>query len=141
MNSDEAVAAVRAFFALHWGSTTRIAWPDMNFTPPQADTWVRFSMKNSIGYQASMGNPGNNIFRREGIITIQVFQKEGRASTDARKKAAKAETIFMKQKLAGFEFKNVNVLDIGAGRDEIGLHRTPWYQMNVTAEYRYDQTA
>jgi hypothetical protein len=131
MGFKAAEAAVRAFFSAQWNSATPVAWPDVSFTPPNG-TWVRFSMKNNIGHQASMGSPGSNLFRRRGIITIQVFQKEGQGSTDARTKAELAADIFIEQKLTGFTFSNVNARDIGA--DGAG-----WYQWNVTAEYKYDR--
>jgi hypothetical protein len=133
MDFEAAEAAVRAFFNTHWNSLTPIAWPDMKFTPRNS-TWVRFSMKNNAARQASIGAPGNNLFRRYGIITIQVFQKEGQASKDARTKADAAADIFITESLDGFIFSNVNARDIGP--DGAG-----WYQWNVIAEYQYDRTA
>ena len=131
MKFGAAEAAIRGYFNTGWGSTTPIAWPDLTFTPPNA-TWVRFSMKNDDGFQASMGDPGNNRHRRIGTVFIQVFQPQGQASTDARAKADKAADIFLANTLTGVLFKNVNARDIGP--DGNGF-----YQWNVTANFQYDR--
>ena len=131
MNFGQAEAAVRKYFNAQWDKLTDIAWPDMDFDTPN-ETWVRFSMKNNDGFQASFGNPGNNRFRRKGMVYVQVFQKEGKGSTDARAKADVAADIFMADELSGVTFYNVNAKDIGP--DGNG-----WYQWNVSAEFRYDR--
>jgi hypothetical protein len=132
MSFEAAEAAVRAYFTQQWANITPIAWPDLPFVPPHG-TWVRFSMKNNIGAQESIGSPGSNLYRRRGVVAIQVFQKAGQASTEARKKSDVAVNAFMANQLPGFTFENVNARDIGP--DGAG-----WYQWNVTAEYRYDIT-
>jgi len=131
MNFGQAEAAVRAYFKTEWNGLTPISWPDVNFNKPNS-TWVRFSMKNNDAFQASIGSPGNNMHRRIGMVYIQVFQKEGRASTDARAKADAAADIFISNGLNGIQFRNVNARDIGA--DNNG-----WYQWNVSAEFEYDR--
>jgi hypothetical protein len=131
MNFKQAEAAVRGYFNTNWNGTTHIAWPDVDFIPPN-ETWVRFSMKNNVGFQASIGSPSNNLHRREGVVYIQIFQKEGQGSTDARSKADIAADIFMDNALDGVHFHNINARDIGA--DGSG-----WYQWTVSAEFQYDR--
>lgn len=139
MSFKTAEDSVQAWFNGKWVSgappvaLTPIAWPDVQFTPPNG-TWIRFTMTNNLGNQASIGSPGSNYFRRRGIIVIQVFAKENTGGADCRTKAQKAVDIFMTNDLAGFEFTNVNARAIG--NDGAG-----WYQWNVTAEYKYDITA
>ena len=131
MNFSDAEAAIRAHFNTEWNSLTPIAWPDVQFTKPNG-TWVRFSMKNNDGFQASIGAPSSNMFRRRGIVYIQIFQKEGQGSTDARAKADTAADIFIGQVIQGIRFYDVNARDIGA--DGNG-----WYQWQVAAEFEYDR--
>ncbi len=131
MNFSQAERAVRAYFNTQWASATPIAWPDVSFTPPQS-TWVRFAMKNNDSYQASIGSPSSNAFRRKGVVFIQVFQPEGQGSIDARAKADVAADIFIDNGLSGMRFSNVNAKDIGP--DGAGF-----YQWNVTAEFEYDR--
>ena len=138
MSFDLAEKAVRAYFAQKWGTTTPIKWPDLHFAPP-AGTWVAFHMQAFLGYQASIGSPGNNMFRRAGVITIQIFQPEGMAGTDARKKADIAANFFISpNQLAGFRFKNVVAKPVINARGATGEQGSVYYQWNVTAEYEYD---
>lgn len=129
MSFKTAEASVQGWFNTKWNSLTPIAWPDVDFTPPNG-TWVRFDMKNNVGKQSSMGAPAANRFRRLGIVTIQVFQQEGAGGVDARTKADVAANAFLDNDLSGFEFFNVNARAIG--------NYDGWYQWNVTAEYQYD---
>ncbi len=131
MNFKAAEAAIRAYFNTGWAARTPVAWPDIPFTPP-VTTWVRFSMKNTDGYQASIGSPGSNKFRRVGFVYIQIFQPVGQGSTDARTKADIAADIFIANTLPGVTFKNVIAKDIGP--DGAGF-----YQWNVTAQFQYDR--
>lgn len=133
MSFKDAETAVQAYFNTKWGNLTPIAWPDVDFTPPNG-TWVRFQMDNNIGRQASMGSPGSNKYRRQGLITIQVFAKENTGAVDCRTKADVAVDAFMDNGLQGFTFFNANSRRVG--NDGHG-----WYQWNVTVEYRYDITA
>lgn len=121
---------VQGWFNTKWNGLTPIAWPDVDFNHPN-QTWVRFNMKNNLGFQASAGSPDSNMYRRTGVVTIQVFQKENKGGTDARAKANAAANYFLDNDLSGYEFYNVNAREIG--NDGHG-----WYQWNVTAEYRYD---
>lgn len=132
MKFEAAFLAVQAFFNTHWGTETKVAWPDKKFTPPN-ETWVRFTMKSIIARQASIGSPNANYHRRNGIITIQIFGKpsspNSTGSAEARAKVNKAVDIFLKQRLSGVTFSNTNAIDVGADNG--------WYQWNVTAEYEY----
>tara|TARA_Y100001960_G_C14649059_1_gene814849 strand:+ start:54 stop:455 length:402 start_codon:yes stop_codon:yes gene_type:complete len=131
MNFTQAENAVQSHFYTEWGDKTPVAWPDIDFDPPD-ETWVRFTMRNNDAYQASIGNPGSNYHRRIGLVTIQVFQPQGQAGQDARVKADLAADIFIANGLSGITFKNVNARAIG--HDGNG-----YYQINVTAEFQYDR--
>lgn len=131
MNFKTAEATIRAHFSTTWNSLTPIAFPDVQFTPPNG-TWVRFSMKHTDGFQASIGAPTSNMFRRRGVVYIQIFQKEGQGSTDARTKADTASDIFIGKVIQGIRFNDVVARDIGA--DGNG-----WYQWQVAANFEYDR--
>lgn len=133
MSFKTAEDSVQGWFDEKWDDLTPIAWPDVQFTPPNG-TWVRFTMLNTAGFQASVGSPSSNYFRRIGIVNIQVFAKENQGGADARTKAQAAAAIFMANDLSGFEFTNVNARQIGNGGNG-------WFQWNVSAEYRYEITA
>lgn len=132
MSFADARKAVQAFFATNWASRTNIAWPDVEYKPTKA-TWVRFNMVNNTGNQATIGG-ATNLYRRNGLITIQVLSPENKGGVDALAKADIAAEIFITQRLAGFEFSEVNVREAGNTGDG-------FYQVIVTIAYRYDTLA
>ena len=133
MNFKEAEAELRSFFNTGWGGETAVAWPDTEFKPPSNESWVRFDCRENDGFQASAGSPGNNRFRHTGFVTIQIFQPSGKASVEARDLAVLALSIFMgNQTSNGIAFKNVQ------GR-QVGNDGNGYYQINVLAEFFYDE--
>ena len=134
MSLEAKEAAVRAFFKAQWGSGTDISWPDDKFNPPNGESWVSFTMLIFDGYQASIGSPGNNRQRRTGQVVIQVFQPQGKGSTEARQLADDAVDIFVNQNVSGVIFRNVHARPVG--NDGRG-----YYQINVVAPFYYDDLA
>jgi hypothetical protein len=133
MNFTQAEAEIRSFFKTAWAGQTEIAWPDVEFDRPNDQTWVRFNCAENAGFQASMGSIGSNRFRHLGVVTIQVFQPEGQGSKDARAKANNALGAFM-----GAETTNdIHFFDVAA--NQIGNDGSGYYQINVTASFRYDE--
>lgn len=123
---------VRAMFHTAWGTTTKVSWPDVHFTIPNNETWIRFDMKHNEGYQASAGSPGSNRFRREGVITIQVFAPEGDGANDAADKADAVADIFIGKTENGIQYYDTTSRDVG--NDENGF-----FQINVTTKFKYDR--
>lgn len=122
---------MRNFFNTAWGSTTSIAWDDVSFIPPSNATWVRCTIKHFDGYQASIGSYGANNQRRTGAVVIQIFAPQNKASEDARDKADLAITAFTNGSVDGILFLDVHAEEIGA--DSHG-----YYQINVIANFQYD---
>lgn len=134
MTYDQAVAALRAYFASGWGSLTPVAYDDQPFDIPNSQTWVRFNIRHVDGDQTTMGDPGNNRHRQLGVVTVQVFQPAGQASTDARDKAQAAIDLFIGKTVNGIHFSKTHPREIGP--DKAGF-----YQINVIANFRYDRLA
>lgn len=133
MNILEAEAEIREYFNTAWNGSTQIAWPDVDFTIPNGQTWVRFNCQETDGAQVSIGNPGNNRFRHFGLVTIQIFQPLGQGSVDARTKAAAALGAFQ-----GVQTTNgVNFFD--AFPRQVGNDGNGFYQINVISSFYYDE--
>lgn len=136
MNINQAEADIRAFFKAAWVAAgfnaSYIAWPDVKFTVPEGQTWVRFNCQENDGRQVSMGSPGSNRFRQFGQVILQIFQPAGQGSKDARTKAAAALDAFKGAVTSsGVHFQNVYGRQVG--NDENGF-----YQINVIANFYYD---
>ncbi|MDB5490359.1 MAG: hypothetical protein JWO78_208 [Micavibrio sp.] len=125
------VAVINKLFAKAWGKKTDVAYEDTNFDPPSGKTWVRLNIKVFDGYQASIGSPGNNRQRRKGLVTVQVFQPQGKAGIDARAKAKDAVDVFMNRSEDGITFKKVYPKTVG--NDGNG-----YYQAQALALFEYD---
>lgn len=137
MNFVNAEKEIRQFFNTAWitaypSNTPEIAWPDVDFTIPDNETWVRFNCQESDGRQVSIGSPGSNRFRQFGIVTIQIFQPQGQGSADARAKAQTALEAF-KGGVTDGGVHFYNVFGRQVGNDENGF-----YQINVVVGFWYD---
>lgn len=133
MNFAQAEADIRDFFNTGWNGASPVAWPDVEFTIPEAEIWVRFNCQENGGQQVSMGDPGNNRFRRFGIVTVQVFAPRGDASKNARAKASTARDLFTGAQSTG----GVTFYDVSAR--QIGDDGNGFYQINVFAPFYYDE--
>ncbi len=132
MNESQARDVIYKQFATDWGSTTAIAYQNINYTPPNdGSPWVRLNVIHITSTQASLGGVGDRRFRRRGVVVVQVFTKDGDATYNNDTYADKARGIFEGKKLSGVTFQNVGVETIGS--DGFG-----WYQQNVRAEFWYD---
>jgi hypothetical protein len=130
MDYKTATTAMRKYFNDNFTSCT-IVLPDMVFDN-SADSWVRFNILHSAGYQATMGSPSSNRFERQGIITIQVFTKQGENSVPAITLANEILKLY-----EGVE--NSGILYYDAFVKEIGDDGRGWYQINVLTGFKYSE--
>lgn len=131
MNLTEATKAMRSYFGAQYNNLTQVRYDDQNAPAANNATWVRFTIKHADGFQASIGSPGSNKFRKVGNIIIQIFQPQGQASIDARAKADVIEAIFR-----GKDYQGIHFFDVCA--QEIGNDGHGWYQINVKVKFQYD---
>jgi len=128
----QAIGAMRDYFDTQWGSTTPIIWGSDDPTEKPNTTWVRFNIRHSDGFQATMGSPGSNRFDRVGVLTIQVFSPENQLGTDAVDKSTTILDLYSGLNDNGIEYYDAIVREIG--NDGYG-----WYQINVVMTFRYEQ--
>lgn len=131
MNLEAATAAMRKYFDGVWNDPDTVSYDDAPFTKPKNKTWVRFNIQHADGYQASIGSPGSNRFRSEGLIVAQVFQPQGKASKEARQKADQIIEAYRGTDNSGIHYFDVQPKEVG--NDGAG-----WYQINVLIYFRYD---
>lgn len=134
MNYQTAKKKIIQYFAAQWGNTVKVAYPDVDFKPPNDLPWVRLTIQHFDGFQASTGSPGSNRFRRKGILTLQIFTPQGKAALKADELADTAVNIFRGVENNGIHYYDVQMKEIG--NDGAG-----WYQINVLAYFKYDLIA
>jgi hypothetical protein len=128
----EAVKAMKAFFYTQWDNATPIIWgSDDVTTPPNDEPWIRFNINHSAGGQASIGSPTANRFRHIGFLTIQVFAPEGNYGILAKDLANAILELYQGTSDSDIDYYNVRV-------DEVGNDGYGWFQINIIADFRYD---
>jgi len=134
MTYEAAHSALRARFETQWASATDIAWPNVEFTPPDDDDWVRFVISDTGAFQASMGDPGNNIHRHTGVVTIMIFTRLGLGDEAGLEYADLATAIFRgwEDAATGLRFREPPFVRQVPGQ----AHK--WYHINVLCPYERD---
>ena len=97
------------------------------------DPFVYYSSKLGSAFQAAMGAAaGQRMFRRRGMIIIQLFCRSGKGLSESLQLAKViADTYEGKSSPGGVWFKNVTPKDMG--RDGI------FQQTNIVVEFEYDE--
>lgn len=119
--------------ALGINTATRVAWPNVSFTPPNdpKSVWMRLTILGGEGTQLTIG-ASTNAHRFPGIIVVQVFAPTNKGDKDA---LAMADTV------AGI-FRNWSGTTVSCGTatvKAIGPDGQDWYQVNVTIPFHRDE--
>lgn len=125
---------LRQRFADQWGTTTPIAWPNVDFTPTPGQSFVRFWVTDAGASQVSMGDPGNNIYRHSGTLYIMIFTPAGQGDEEALKLADQAAAIFRGWQPQGTGLRFLHAPYVRRA----GLEQT-WYHLNVLVPFQRDE--
>lgn len=120
-------------FATDWASTSAYTFANEAFSPPVGQPWVRLTVQLQTGNQETLGDVGHRRFRREGLITMQVFVPldTGLRAQDAL--VQQARNIFEGRTLTG------PVWCIDADTYEIGPS-DGWHQFNIDVAFAFEET-
>lgn len=111
--------------------TVPVTWQNISFDPPDRSSWVRVVMLHTSGGEASIGSPGDRVFRRNGLFIAQVFTPSNEGAADGYEFAQTILNIVDGVTIGGIWFRNGTVNEIGAS--------DAFYQINVTVEFTYDE--
>jgi len=133
MNVSDGINTMRGFFSTQWASATPVLWgADDPSAIPNDNEWVRFNILFNEGPQATMGDPGNNRFRRFGNITVQIFQKEGKYGVRAKELAKDVMAIYTGTTDSDIIYRDPILREVG--NDGNG-----WHQVNVIIGFQFDE--
>jgi len=127
-------SAIRLRFENEWPwDDTPVQYPQVKFTPPDNGPWARLAITDADANWASMGDPGNNILRNVGQVTVQIFVLSGEGEGLALQRAESAMSIFRSwtDATTGLRF------EVPPYARQVGTDGK-WYQVNVVAPFRYD---
>lgn len=111
-----------------------VLYPDVSGEPPEEGAWVRASMIHTGSTQVTLSNEtGARRFRRSGIVTIQIMTPCGMGLTlsDQLTKIAMRAFEGVTTSPGGVMFLNVRPIEAGQSGN--------WYQVNVLADFQYDE--
>lgn len=139
---DEILAAFKTRWDLdsgaHNGGTVpavRYEGTELAGLPPHDAPWAKVTIRHTLGSQASLASDvGLRRFEKLGIATVQVFAPLEKASglVQAERLAMVAKKAFEGRSTAGgVWFRNTRIVEVGVDG--------PWFQMNVIAEFSYDE--
>lgn len=146
MDTEAARDAVNGAFYSHWVQAAAAAagmdsFPKVEFTGLEEDEslqrgnepWARVTIKWAPGQGQTLAPVGSRRFDRRGNVTVQIFTpvgKRGLLQSDRLAKVAQ-DAFEANAPAAGPWFRNVRLQDIGPDG--------AWYQVNVVAEFTFDE--
>ena len=102
--------------------------------PSNAAAWVRVSVKHNQGAQATIGgSPGNKRFRHYGLVVVEVFVPTGQGLT-----AADGYVKVLFDAFEGKATKGDGAFFYNVRSNEVGQNDN-WFQVNVIAEFQWDE--
>lgn len=118
------------------GDPAAVAWPgvDTGAPAPKDQPSARLFVQHASSRQTTLGRTGERRFTRNALITVQVFAPTGprKGLSDCEALSVIARDAFEGVGTAsGIWFRNVRIVEVGP---DAGL-----YQMNVRAEFQYDE--
>lgn len=135
---NEMAAAFRdAWLADPLSADLPVLYLDVADKPPTSGAWARFTVRHSLGGQATLaGDSGKRRYRHTGFVVVQVFvERHDRAGAettmDALLSIAKAAFQGTRTTPGGVVFYRARVNEVGVS----GV----WLQNNVLADFEYDE--
>jgi hypothetical protein len=132
----EARDEILTLFKTAWGTnapTVPVFYDDLDETPPESGAWVKVYVNLITARQASLaGSGGVRRWERFGQLYVQIFTESGLGlSLSDQLVTIVLNALEGATTPGGVWFRNVRPNEIG--RDG------KWWQVNVTADFVYDQ--
>lgn len=132
---DEILGALKTAWDADPGSTgLPVLYSDTEEDVPATGAWARVTVQHNEGFQATLSNAvGARRFRRLGTVTVQVFtpHNEGGTLSDTLATVAKNAFEGVTTSPGRVIFRNVRVNEVGQDKE--------WFQVNVLADFEYDE--
>lgn len=75
------------------------------FTQPADIAWARLTVRHGEAFQASAGDPGNNVFRHPGVVMIQLFAPTSKGTKELRTLGELAGKVFRAKRVDNILFR------------------------------------
>jgi len=123
------------------GTGGALLWDNVKGTKPGEGTnsnpypWIRLAMRHTVGGQDTLGAVGRRRYLSGGIFTAQIFTAAGDGNT-----AGYTIAEVIKAALRGASPHSTVWFTGEMGITEVG-EDGPWFNVNVDAEFRYQERA
>ncbi len=135
-------AAIRSRFNTQWGSTTPIAWENVNYTPVTGTPWVRLTILPATARHAGLAvgssATGNRRYREGGLVVVQVFTPENEGDGESATLAEAAAAVFRGVTASGIRYSGPR--GEAPRIRTVGEDGEGWYQRNVEVPFEVDST-
>lgn len=124
-------ATIRQRFNAEWPiaqPSVPFSFGDVEYNPPDDESWVRVSTLSGAQTQVSMGKLRR--FRRVGLVVVQIFVPAGSGDGTARELADSVAAIYQGRTVNGVIFR-------GTGLTRVGIDGA-WVQYNASTPYQAD---
>jgi len=128
---EDAVSKIQTLFNTGWGTTTPIAWDNVDYRPGIV-SWVRFFVMEDESNQMDMGSTLLR-YRNGGMAVIYIFVPQNTGTQAAKGLADTASAIFRGVTSDEIIFRAPSIKTIGISG--------AWYQINVLVPYEWDLIA
>jgi hypothetical protein len=128
-----ATDSISGLFNTGWNNVTPVEWPNVAQAEPHlregSEPWCAFDLMFHGGANAAISN---SRFTREGRVTVRIFVPAGERGLErANALCMTAINIFEGQTVDGVSFYNVGPRTVGPADG--------WYQINVSADFEFDE--
>ena len=140
MNQVQATDEILTAFRTAWNALTTavcgyvpaVEWPgvDPMSAADKTKAWARVAVLHNKSGQTGFGDAGSRMFTRRGIVVVQVFTP--RDLLMAQQLGIIARNVYEDEPTpGGVWFRGATVNEVGA--------TASWFQLNVLAEFQYDE--
>ena len=120
------------FVTSHIPEGTPIEYPSIPFKKPTKGIWVRLYVTELMANEISIGNWGKNRIRREGIITLEMFDEKGKST-----KALRDFSNELREDLTNVWDNGIKI-EVATVR-QMGNTGTGHYEFMLEVPYRFDE--
>jgi hypothetical protein len=140
MSSKPVRDAVGNFLAANWLTTPIVAVNNVFPTPPSLEPWIAVQFVTGAEAQASLGDPGNNVYRETGTIFVHIVVPAGTGDALALTYAEELRTLFRNARFDGVHCLSADPPNTEPGTTVVADDGA-WFGASFAVDYEYDSFA
>lgn len=127
----DAQQTITSTFSDGWDSSVAHAFENEKFDTENLAEYALVVVRHIPGGQHTLGQTGHRVYRRRGLVVVQIFTERDTGTARANALAAAAGALFEGKTIDQVAFTDANVVEVGPSEK--------WHQVNVTISFTYDE--